>query len=777
MISANLEKFIRSVELASSPRRSDAIKSLVLEPLFENSEGLNIDDLITRIEKIIGIKPSSTEVIEFLESENAVSLINKQGNIYSLNDETRYSLSKAIRETKKQEEGRLSKWKQKIIKLIPDLSEEETSTILDVYIAYIYESFLEYDQKALELFLPEETIPRSKDDSPTTNGNILYNSLNDLPTEKLKSAFKCLINQFPNEMEAEDFDYFENILLKSECFLSLGTSKEIYNEINTDNIINWMLFLDTNFLYYVLDLSYHPQKAACKEIIRLVKNKEVNIKLRYLDETWSEFNNKKNELEQIVSRINFSHNELRVMLHTERLDEFSRAFFEEKLATNRAVHPADKMKHALPLLESKEIKPFKEQRFENLYEPEEYLENIINEYIKYERDINDSNKNNKSPKAYNQIKHDVFLREAILFKRGTRVKSISDASHFALTLDNTLMKFDKYAGKRKYRSEYVPVFFTPTFLLHKIRLLQPIKTNDYKKAFVQAITSKVFGRDSSRSVQIQSVVEICKNIGIDNPEYLFNRLTDDLFLDEFNRITAVQEKIFFVKSDFQVHLDTLKEQNTILDQENQVLKDKLAHMENDYAKKIADFNQTTSTLESKLAHIESSYEETQHTLASLQEKQRKTEEYEQKLDEYKKEIDAWNSTCSSEWEKYWKSLTKDYRHNIIYYIICAFAGIPFGLFSLVTTLYFNFFKNTSEVYVSCIKDNYKIIIFISLLLLIFSIIGVAFKDSIGKTINIQPVGRVFYFLCKKKKLKEEKKNDWSNSYKKQNPAPEPPIKP
>lgn len=208
---------------------------------------------------------------------------------------------------------------------------------------------------------------------------------------------------------------------------------------------------------------------------------------------------------------------------------------------------------------------------------EDFMNERIVDYHRYINEVNErrmafSSKHHIPFRPYyrsdSQIKHDTFLRELILSSRRIfkkdEIRTFNEVKYFGLTLDELLIKYDGY---NKSITTTYPTFFRPSFLLNKLVKLLPIKTPDYKKAFIKAVSSRGFNKDPQKSVDIIKVVSYLKKCGIDNESVLLNLISEKLFMDKFHQESS--------KEDFNGEKFFESEMNTLLSKkESEVLASK-----------------------------------------------------------------------------------------------------------------------------------------------------------------------------------------------------------
>src|SRR6185312_17252728 len=154
-------------------------------------------------------------------------------------------------------------------------------------------------------------------------------------------------------------------------------------------------------------------------------------------------------------------------------------------------------------------------------------------------------------RSESQKEHDITLREIIFLlrnavKKKAPYKSLNQAKYFGATLDELLIRFDSSEIRKKGMDEY-PTFFKPSYLLNKFIKLLPVKTDNYKKAFIKAVSARGFHKDTKKSNDVIRIVKYLKSQGIDNEDILLNLITEKVLLDKYREKSLKDE---FNEKDF-----------------------------------------------------------------------------------------------------------------------------------------------------------------------------------------------------------------------------------
>ncbi len=375
-----------------------------------------------------------------------------------------------------------------------------------------------------------------KDDTVADNVDIHKIAINKLSSEKLRNIFKVLVIEYPDRLSDLELRYLSALTSRAEKFYSLGIEKSEYEKIKSLKIKDLIILLDTNILYSILNLHVHPEKAAIVELIKLSKEKVIDLRLVYLPKTYSELQQAKQYLETIISRENFKHGQVKALLLSDLLDPFARQYYEAKLKNSDTPHPSETIKYASDVLKSRGIELYNE-KFEQLAEDTEYLNKRIADYLDFQRYFNNLNEErgydlrlNKSDK---KVEHDIFLREAIK-KLKSKFTQEDELNFICLTLDKSLVHYDQFRKRKNNLGMYKninPNFTFPSTLLKQIRPFIPIITPDYRKAFITSVTAPSFEYiNNADSVSYyRNLCLILKNMGIEDEEVIINYKKEDCF--------------------------------------------------------------------------------------------------------------------------------------------------------------------------------------------------------------------------------------------------------
>jgi len=492
-------KVFETLILAASDTREDTLVSIIINTLFQGDK-IEKENIIKVIGEHYGFEPYKDEIFHLINNLISEGKIDFDSNVYSLSDEEKNRLQKLDREIRDKDEQRFQNFKNFIRDNIDSSIDVSTVKLLwGTFVEYLYNNFYEYGEDALKRLHPYIEYK----ESPTEGKDCLQLAFDRLKDAELCKLLKITIERFPDYASSEDINFLNDLAQKTLSFASLGINPESIEGDLDYKILDWVLYLDTNVLYSLLDLHSHPENDACKALIALIRgNKDyLKIVLRYSELTRKELNAKREDFKLLDEKLTDS--TIKALLRSDKLDDFAKQFYEN-LLTNRdsTLHPSKVIDLAPNTLIKGDIDIARNQkRIEKL--GEEYLDTRIQDYRRYIDEINKIKQEHcalkRIPfyeifKSDKQITHDITLREIILDQRSSVLKkgdvvTMNSAKYFGITLDELLLKYDKRQVKDYNDGRSLPIFFKPSFLLNKLIKVLPIV--DFNRKVSRYFSSKV----------------------------------------------------------------------------------------------------------------------------------------------------------------------------------------------------------------------------------------------------------------------------------------------
>ena len=604
-------KILSTLSLAASDTREDTLTSVILNTLYERGS-LNKDDICVEVEKIYEFAPYKDEIYIMLDKlESSKSIENDEGK-YSLSSEQRSRLDDLEIQLRDRDKSRYQNFKNFVSdELDSNIDSSNVQFIWQVFVEFLYSNFFEYGQEALKRFHPhlDGENPSEKDE------DFLQIAFEKLKDKRLSAIFRIVVEKFPDYASQDDLEFLNDLAQKTLSFASLGVDPKIADSTLEKSLVDWVLYLDTNVLYSLLHLHSHPENESSEALIQLISdNKEhIDITLRYSELTKKELSAKRDDFKLLDDKL--TDPAIKALLRSDELDDFSKQFYEHLLNDREStLHPSEIIDLSTDLLKKSDVDISRNQkRVEQI--GEEYLNTRIQDYRRF-IDVKNENKQqfceekkisfrpiNRSDK---QITHDITLREIILHQRASFTKknqtspSFNSIKYFAVTLDQVLLDYDKQQLRDHQDEKSFPIFFKPSFLLNKLVRVLPIKTPNYKKAFLKAVSSRGFNKDVRKSRDILKIVNFLKTQGIDNEDVVYNLISEEIFLEKFEN--AQNEADFnqgeFIESELNRELN---ERVVELDKTKNELSQKAKEADNQ-TKKSKTLESKRNSLQEELVH-------------------------------------------------------------------------------------------------------------------------------------------------------------------------------
>ncbi len=645
-----------------------------------------------------------------------------------------------------------------LVQELGEVSNEDLKVLWECFNEYLYDCFYQYGEYALNNFVDSNSDEKH---DKLVNGSPYRNVIGKIKNLKTQEIFQKLVIYFAQKLSSEDIDYLESLANKTLTFYSLGLPKDIHQEVLISQI-DWTIFVDTNFLYSVLGLHKNVETDASTELLKIVKELSLKVQFKYLPLTIQELKRKKQEFDEIIPKISYTPSQIKALLASHKLDSFSEIYYENLLKDENTLHPSK----IVDTSERVMVHAFKMQIYNS--NSEIISAEIDESVLDYERFINIKNEARSEIgydqiyKHHKQILHDVTLNETIKYLRranSENAQTFSEIKYFGLTLDKLLISFDEDMLRRK--REKIPVFYTPSLILQRIRKFIPAPTDNYKRAFITAISSfNFYDKNVKRSKDIQKFVSYYKSHGLDDEKTLLNFLMDDIFLDNFFNENTDEDQFF--ESEINKKIKELQKINDDKEKEVKKLKHKSGLKESEV--KIVERQIEVKEVEiSKLKNVlnEIKYAADINKLVA-NEANTKNEVYENELSELKEKLnDIEKDRKLKEENQIYNNRKNDYINGEWNEKVSQKWGLKWVLFAwgIAIILSFTFFHIIDE------QSPYKFI------RLYFSLITFIISTSLSIFFNKETAIFSIKYWFKRQQLEAKYKKDFEKTFEKENQKP------
>lgn len=325
-----------------------------------------------------------------------------------------------------------------------------------------------------------------------TNNNLLNNFLEHFP-ETTHPALKKIAAEFLNPKNDPVRSYVSKLLLARFAIEAQGLSQELIDNLQNSfgQQVSFKIFVDTNFLFSLLEIHQNPSNQAASELRELISNLGQNPKVtlhitpRTINEAISSINGAKNALKGISSSLNIARAALNV-----GCSGLVEHYFSERAKGNTQNTPDEwfspYISDFIAIAREKGIEfynntmdeyPTKKDVVDDIHQVQEFE---VGRYPKEQR------------KSFEKIQHDLILWHFVKDKRPGRVESPIDAENWVLTLDFRLIGFDKY--KSRQLNSPIPICLHPTSLIQLLQFWIP-RTKAFEEAMLGSLRLPLLFQD------------------------------------------------------------------------------------------------------------------------------------------------------------------------------------------------------------------------------------------------------------------------------------------
>jgi hypothetical protein len=326
---------------------------------------------------------------------------------------------------------------------------------------------------------------------------------------KVHSKLRTLVTTFLDPKKPEVCAHISRMLHARFCVEASGLPEDVLAKLNASvgKQIRFQMFVDTNFLFSLLDLHENPSNAAAQELRELVRHLNGNPRIdlvitpETIEEAKSSISYTKGQLNGLPSGRNFTQAALRggfsgmaIRFLTERLRR------NGKLTAEEWFDPY--LNDFVPMARGKGVELFNEKL--DGYSTRQDVVDDIHVVFKFEERLP---KNKR--KSYPKVAHDMVLWHFVNDKRPAYIESPIDATCWILTVDFRLIGFDEH--KQKHSKSKVPLCIHPTSLIQLLQFWVP-RTKEFEEAMLGSLRLPFLFQDFDVEGEKTSL-KILKGIG------------------------------------------------------------------------------------------------------------------------------------------------------------------------------------------------------------------------------------------------------------------------
>lgn len=342
----------------------------------------------------------------------------------------------------------------------------------------------------------------------TADRSLVDHFLKPFPPE-LHTKLRALVAAFLDPKIPEVCAHISRLLHAQFCVEASGLSEDVLAKLNASvgKQIQFLMFVDTNFLFSLLELHENPSNAAAQELRELIAQLKGNprIDLVITPETIDEAKGSIAYTKGLLSGLPMGSNFTQAALQA-RFSGMAERFLTERLRRNGKLTAEEwfdpYLNDFVPIARSKGVELFN-QKLDG-YSTRQDVVDDIHVVFKHEEKLPEARR-----KSYPKVAHDMVLWHFVNDKRPAYIESPIDAGYWILTVDFRLIGFDEH--KQKHSKSKVPLCIHPTSLIQLLQFWIP-RTKAFEEAMLGSLRLPFLFQDFDAEGE-QTSLKILKGIG------------------------------------------------------------------------------------------------------------------------------------------------------------------------------------------------------------------------------------------------------------------------
>jgi len=450
---------VQHIELHRTGWWEKTIERLVLAAVWLSSEAPDCAEIL-RMLKDLGLSLGEDKLSAALKAlENQNLLVRSNEERFRIPDKARRDFESDIKETERIHDATREVFTSLVQKYCPSLPPAEVwelceSQLLGPLVA-------DAGASAYRLIIGESIAPNEG----ISASFLARFDVNE--RERLKDVLAAFLD--PNNKDVKA--HVSRLLHARFCVEAGGLPDAVIKKLGTTvgEQVKFRLFVDTNFLFSILDLRDNPSNAAARELQGLIGDVKDNLKIelvimpRTIDEAKSSLAAAKLAVTGIPSGSNFTRAALQI-----GFSGMEGRFFHERQNQSGKLNSEDwfdpYLRDFLTMARSKGVELFNCNV--DLYAKRQDVVDDILSVQRYEMSRPEGQR-----KSYQKVAHDMILWHFVKDQRATYIESPLDAQDWLVTIDFRLIGFDEY--KRKKSQQVVPICVHPISFIQLLQFWVP----------------------------------------------------------------------------------------------------------------------------------------------------------------------------------------------------------------------------------------------------------------------------------------------------------------
>lgn len=298
------------------------------------------------------------------------------------------------------------------------------------------------------------------------------------------SGLRELVTNFLDPKKDEVRAYVSRMLHARFCVEAGGLPEDAIQKLNATvgKQVQFRIFVDTNFLFSLLELHENPSNAAARELLDLISQLKSNPKVklfivpRTIEEAKTSIASTKQRLSGIPAGGNFTQAAL-----SAGFSGMVEKFLSERLRRGGKLTAEDwfdpYLNDFVAITRGKGVEFFNES-LDSYSQRQDVVDDILY-VLEFEKRFDEGKR-----KSYQKVAHDMILWHFVRDQRPAYIESPIDARDWILTVDFRLIGFDEYQ-QRKSESK-IPLCLHPTSLIQLLQFWVP-RTKEFEEAMLGSL--------------------------------------------------------------------------------------------------------------------------------------------------------------------------------------------------------------------------------------------------------------------------------------------------
>lgn len=327
--------------------------------------------------------------------------------------------------------------------------------------------------------------------------------------QELHTKLRNLVTSVIDPKRPEICAHISRMLHARFCVEASGLPDDVLVKLyaSVGKPIRFIMFVDTNFLFSLLELHENPSNAAAQELRELIAQLKGNPRIdlvitpETVDEAKGSIQYTKDQLKSLPAGHNFTQAALQA-----RFSGMAVRFLTERLHRNGKLTVEEwfdpYLNDFVVMTHSKGVELFNEKL--DGYSTRQDVIDDIHVVFKYEEKLPEAKR-----KSYPKVAHDMVLWHFANDKRPAYVESPIDANYWILTVDFRFIGFDEH--KQKHSKSKIPLCIHPTSLIQLLQFWVP-RTKEFEEAMLGSLRLPFLFQDFDAEGEKTSL-KILKGVG------------------------------------------------------------------------------------------------------------------------------------------------------------------------------------------------------------------------------------------------------------------------